>query len=243
MTEQVTASDAIRAALNSDWKEAIRINTLLLKKDTYTLDALSRLAFAYMKTGQLLLAKNTYQKVLKLDQYNHIALKNLQKLSSLKKKHIEKEHGTGMSPMMFLEEPGKTKIVECIHLAPVTVLSTLSAGQEMLLKPKNHCVEIRTPANTYVAALPDDLSFKLIKLIAAGNTYHVLIKSVDKKTLKVMLREIVRGKRFEHQPTFIATTSYTPFARVTPASTHDMPDMTPTGEEEDGGSNEETQEE
>lgn len=237
-----TAADAIAAALRQDWKEAIRINTQLLKTHKNDIDASCRLAFAYMKTGQLQLSKAAYEKVIKLDQYNQIALKNLQKLTTLKKKNIEASDGLSISPLLFLEEPGITKIAECMNLAPITVLSTLSAGQELLLKPKKHCVELRTTGNTYVGALPDDLSFKLNKLIEADNTYQTIIKSVDKKSLKVVIRELTRGKKFAHQPSFIGTTSYAPMSRSGTPTAVDMPDMTPTGEESDDDGKEESEE-
>src|SRR5689334_10626470 len=132
MTQAIpTADAAIAAALAQDWKEAIHINTGLLKINKDDIESLCRLGFAYLKTGQLLAAKRTYQKVLDLDKYNQIATKNLKKMTSLKKKDLENEGTTFMSPMIFLEEPGKTKIVECVHVAPMNVLSTLSAGQEV----------------------------------------------------------------------------------------------------------------
>ncbi|KKW11595.1 MAG: TPR domain protein, partial [Candidatus Gottesmanbacteria bacterium GW2011_GWB1_49_7] len=187
--------------------------------------------------GQFLAARRIYQKVLTLDQYNQIATKNLKKLTSIKKKDIEEKPGTVMSPMIFLEEPGKTKIVECVHVAPSHVLSTLSAGQEVFLKVKNHGVEVRTPNQTYLAALPDDMSFKLQKMIAGGNTYQVIVKMVDKKTLHVLLRELTRGKRFAKQPSFTSTTSYVSFAK---GGGRESVDMTPTGEDGEESPVEET---
>lgn len=236
-----TPSGAIAAALRQDWKEAIRINTQLLKTHKHDIDASCRLAFAYMKTGQLQLAKAAYEKVIKMDQYNQIALKNLARLTTLKKKNMEESDGLTISPLLFLEEPGITKMAECMNLAPISVLSTLSAGQELMLKPKKHCVELRTIGNTYAGALPDDLSFKLNKLIEAGNTYQTIIKSVDKKSLKVVIRELTRGKKFAHQPSFISTTSYAPMSRTGTPTNVDMPDMTPTGED-DGDDKEDAEE-
>ena len=223
-----SADDAIGAALVQDWKKAISINTAILKSDKADIDAYCRLGFAYLKSGQFLAAKRTYQKVLGLDQYNQIATKNLKKLASLKKKDIEDIFCTTLSPMIFLEEPGKTKIVECVHVAPSNVLSTLSAGQEITLKVKPHGVDVRQN-NTYIAALPDDISFKLGRMIAGGNTYQAIIKSVDKKSVKVLLRELTRGKKFAKQPSFTSTTSYVSFAKTT----RENPDMTPTGEDGD----------
>ena len=225
-----TAETAIAAALAQDWKEAIRINLAILKNETDDIESLCRLAFAYLKTGQLLAAKRTYLKVLGLDKYNQIATKNLKKMTTLKKKDMANEASGFMSPMIFLEEPGKTKIVECVHVAPSHVLSTLSAGQEVMLKPKNHCIVVRTSSQTYVAALPDDMSFKLHKMIAAGNTYQAIVKGVDKKSVKIMLRELSRGKKFAKQPSFTSSTSYVSFAK---SGTREIPDMTPTGEDAD----------
>ncbi len=86
-------------------------------------------------------------------------------------------------------------------------------GEEIELKAKNHVVELRSSANVYLAALPDDLSFRLIKFLAVGNTYQALVKSVGKNTLTVFLRELTRGKRFATQPSFATTAMYVPFTR------------------------------
>ncbi|MBI5448749.1 hypothetical protein HY948_00285 [Candidatus Gottesmanbacteria bacterium] len=214
MNDRPTADDAIQAALLQNWKNAIRINSALIDLDKTDIDALCRLAFAYMKTGQVNTSKQTYQKVLRLDAYHQIALKNMKKLGSLSKKDLIKStplHAT--SPLMFLEEPGKTKMVECVHIAPIPVLSRLVSGQEVFLKAKNHVVEVRDEQNRYIAAIPDDLSFKLIKFLAGGNTYKALIKGTDTKSVKIFLREMSRGKKFAQQPSFTSTTSYIPFAK------------------------------
>lgn len=229
-TTPPAAEDAIAAALVQDWKKAIAINTAILKTEKTDLDALCRLGFAYLKSGEILHAKRIYQKVLDLDQYNQIATKNLKKLSTIKKKDIEEGSVGIMSPMIFLEEPGKTKIVECVHVAPSNVLSTLSAGQEVTLNVKKHGVEVRS-GQSYIAALPDDMSFKLNKMIAGGNTYQAIVKAVDKKSVKILLRELSRGKKFAKQPSFTSTTSYVSFAKG--GSGRESMDMTPTGEDTD----------
>ncbi|MBI5619339.1 tetratricopeptide repeat protein [Candidatus Gottesmanbacteria bacterium] len=213
MNMSPTADDAIACALAQQWKEAIRINTALLALDKTDIDALCRLAFAYLKTGKLAAAKTNYQNVLALDPYHQIALKNLKRLGTLKRKDVTGDSMQTISPLQFLEEPGKTKIVECVHLAPVAILSTLVSGQEVTLKAKNHCVEVRDAKNRYLAVLPDDISFKLIKFMGAGNRYHALVKGVEKQSLKVFLRETTRGKRFAHQPSFTPVTSYVSFTK------------------------------
>lgn len=229
MADSATADAAIASALAGDWNEAIRINLAVIKRDDEDINTLNRLAYAYLQKGQVPQAKRWLKKVLDIDPYNHIALKNLQKLTSLKQKDLGKPPDKKVSPLLFLEEPGKTKIVGCVNLAPTHILATLSPGQEVYLKAKNHCVEIRDTHQSYLGALPDDLSFKLIKLLSAGNQYQAVIKGIGKNALTVFIRELARGKRFANQPTFY-TTSYIPLSRVE-ANRVPGPDVTPTGEE------------
>ncbi len=232
MTDITHSAKAVAAALTQNWKEAITINSQILKENEEDLEALSRLAYAFMRSGELSKAKKTYESVLKFDKYNQIALKNLKKLSNLKKDDILAESDKFVSPLMFLEEPGKTKIVECARLAQHQTLLALSSGEEVYLKQKNHCIEIRSSANIYLAALPDDISFKLTRMLDGGNTYQVIIKTIEKNLLKVLLRELSRGKEFASQPSFTSTTSYIPFSKGGSGFTsEDTPDMTPTGEE------------
>lgn len=204
---------AINAALAQNWKEAIRINTALLKTDKTNISFLNRLGFAYLQSGQFTLAKKTFLKVTKFDTYNQIAIKNLKKLGSVRQKDLIKGNKKQVLPMSFLEESGKTKIVECVNAAPMAALATVFPGEEVELKARNHVVEVRNAGNVYLAALPDDLSFRLIKFLAVGNTYQALVQSIGKNTLTVFLRELTRGKRFATQPSFASTAMYVPFTR------------------------------
>lgn len=233
MGDALTANDAIAAALTHDWKQAIHINTLILKLDDGDVAALNRLGYAYAQIGQVAKAKSAIGKVLKRDPYNQIAIKLTKKLSVLNKKPLLRRHTSAtVSPLSFLEEPGKTKIISAVNLAPAQILSLLSPGDELTLKAKNHCVEIRTDTNTYVAALPDDVSFKLIKLMTSGNTYQALIKSVEKKSLVLILREISRGRRFANHPSFSPSSVNVSSLDHVPADHEGVkpPSVAPTGE-------------
>ncbi len=229
----ITKDAAIQAALTGNWKGAIKINEELRKEDERDIDTLNRLAYAYAKNGQITSAKKIFNKVLSLDPYNTIAHKNIALLSHTSRSKTNNSAGSAALPSAFLEDPGKTKLVSCINLATAQVISTLSPGQTVLMKSKNHTVELRSAQNTYLAALPDDISFKLIKLMAAGNTYQVVVKGVEKNSVTVMVRELSRGKRFANQPSFISSTrvTYTPF---TPAESkeEEKPVVVATGEED-----------
>jgi len=210
---QISDAAAISAALAQDWNEAIRINLALLKIDKTNISLLNRLGFAYLQSGQLTLAKKTFLKVTKIDTYNQIAAKNLKKLSSVRQKDLIHPRKSMVAPMSFLEEAGKTKIIECVNVAPIQALSAMAPGDEVEMKAKNHTIEVRSLANNYLGALPDDIAFRLLKFLSAGNTYQMLVKSVDKNSLTVFIRELHRAKKFANQPSFTATAIYVPFTR------------------------------
>lgn len=224
----ITPADAINAALSQNWEEAIRLNLAILEQDPDNLDAYNRLGFAYNQVGNAEKAKKMYESVLKRDQYNQIAQKNLLKLQN---KHTSTGNGATafISPLMFLEEPGKTKIVLCVNPAPANIIASLSCGQEVKMKVKKHCIEIRDDENRYLGALPDDISFKLSRYMDGGNEYKAVIRSIAKNNLTVFIREISRGKHYTNQPSFTSSNTFVASGRVDDV---DKPDTTATGEED-----------
>lgn len=205
MTDLTT--QALNAAASCLWKEAIDFNLIILKSDKDDTEALNRLAHAYKELGQIKESLSSYRKVLKLDRFNPIASKNLKFLQALPKNL--KKTGVTLSPKntseTFLEEPGKTKIVNLINLAPLSILLGLSCASQVNLVIKRRSVNVVSTNGFYLGALPDDLSAKLIKLINGGNRYEAFIKTVAKKTLTVFIRELSRAGRFKNQPTFPVT--------------------------------------
>ena len=201
--EDTNASKAIQCALEQKWPEAIRLNLELVKQNVFDVEALNRLAYAYLKSGDPSLSKTTYQKVLKIDKHNPIAIKILKWLSGVTKKDVH-TNGTHVvpAPTVFLEEPGKTKIVTLVHTAPAKILCNLTTAQKVKLIPKKHSIEVRDDDNDYVGALPDDLAYKLLKFIASGNSYAVYIKGVGQNAVSVFMRELKRGKKYAHIPSF-----------------------------------------
>src|SRR6185437_10139517 len=107
---------AIQATLEGNWELAITINEALLKENPSDIETLNRLAFAYTVVGKTSHAKNAYQKVLEIDIFNPIAIKNLKRLGTSTPSVSINTHQ--LVTNMFLEEIGKTKIVTLINMAP-----------------------------------------------------------------------------------------------------------------------------
>lgn len=200
---------AIQAALTHNWEQAINVNKIILKENENDIGALSRLAYAYLQVGKIKEAKRIYHKILTLDHYNTIAQKNLDKINSLPKRFkvnpAVQNKTNGLTPNLFLEEPGKTKTVTLTNIAPTSIISKLSVGDTVMFFPKKHSIEVRDLHKVYLGALPDDIAFRLLRFIKAGNCYHVCIKNVIKNSISVFIKETKRGKKFVSQPSFISS--------------------------------------
>jgi len=206
------AQEAISAALNGNWEQAKDINEKIVDDDADNADALNRLARAYAELGNLQKAKSTCQKVLKVDPFNTIALKSLEKWKTLKKGDTYVSRPS--QPQTFLEEPGKTKVVSLLFLGDPKLLAKLDTGDEVLLDTHSHRVSITTSDNKYVGRVPDDLSARLRKLTKLGNEYKAFVKSVSTNDIKVFIRETKRIKKLADVPSFpgekIDYVSFTP---------------------------------
>jgi len=213
MTDSTLSDAAVSAALAQNWQKAIAVNKQILQQSSKNIESLNRLGFAYLKTGKTILGKQMFEKVLKLDPYNRIASNNLKKIHAMKKSCADGIHNHPISPFLFLEEPGKTKIVECVNIASTQVLSTLSCGQEVFFKCKKYSIDIRDTKGVYIGALPDDLSFRLLKFTKGGNCYSCHIKRIAKSFVAVFIREISKGKKFQNQSSFTGTASGIPYTR------------------------------
>ena len=206
---QDLTKNAIQKALACDWKEAININKQIIEQNPHDINALNRLAFAYIQIEELTEAKKIYKKIISIDKYNLIAKKNLEKINNLPKqsKHnlSKKSQSTPLSPGLFIEEPGRTKTISLINIAPCGTLYHFNIADPVFLYTKKHSIEIRDSNKKYIGALPDDLVFRLLRLIKAGNKYSAYIKNVGKNNITIFLREEKRGKRFISQPSFTSS--------------------------------------
>lgn len=223
---------AIKAALNSDWQEALKLNQLIIDTDPQNVDALNRQARAYFELGKLSLAKKFYSETLRYDPYNPIATKNLKIIKTFKKDHADgnnhKQHYNGRTEQilasMFLQEPGKTKIVNLIKVAEPQKLSRCFCGMEVEMSIKNRKLTVFDPEGGYLGVIPDDISYKLMRLVKGGNKYQVFVKSIRFNGLSVLIRETLRSKKFKNQPSFLDYRPMTQTADIIPALKNDGED-------------------
>lgn len=189
---QELARKAIQAALSNDWQEALSLNLEILSQDERNVDALNRISQAYIQIGELLRAQESAQRVYLIDPLNPIALKCLEKCKVLKDKDISsiKDNHVSLVHNLFIEEPGKTKIVSLVNTCEPSVLALLSPGETVKMLPRQRRVVVSSMADHYLGKLPDDIAIRIITLTNGGYEFSSHLKSISKKEVKVFIRHI-----------------------------------------------------
>ncbi len=194
---------AIQTALTGDWKNAISLNKKLLDENPQNIDTLNRLALAYAISGRAKDAKDTYQKVLDIDPLNPIALKNAKRL----KEKTFSANKTGNTALQisnnFLEETGKTKVIELVNTAQPKIIQALRTGQFVFLSIKRSRIFVLANENQYIGVLPDDIGKRLIKFLKSGNKYDAYIKSANPHHVVIFIKETKRSSRYKDRPSFL----------------------------------------
>src|SRR3972149_9656314 len=78
-----SSKQAIALAIEGRWREAVAANQSFIESFPDDVDAYNRLGRAHMELGEYSLAREAYEKATKVDPYNTIARKNLNRLSRL----------------------------------------------------------------------------------------------------------------------------------------------------------------
>lgn len=205
------SSRAINAALEARWEDAIKLNRQIIKVDPQNVDALNRQARAYIELGRRNLAKKYYTEALRCDPYNPIAIKNLRIIKSFKSNGRPSINGyTRLSASLFLQEPGKTKIVSLLNVAEPQKLSQMYCGMSVKLNIKNRKIIVVDANGDYLGVLPDDIAHHLIRLLKGGNKFDLIIKAIKVNALSVLIKETFRSKRFRNQPSFLDGSNFQP---------------------------------
>lgn len=225
------AQKAIRAALQGSWNEADSLNRQILKQNPRDTDALNRLARALAELGKSQQARQIYKRVLRLDTYNTIAQRALERLR--KKRKAGKQTKSHPVESSFLEEPGRTKTVALIHLGGEPVISSLDTGEPVTLLPHSHRVSVQTEEGRYIGRFPDDLSRRLIKFIRAGNEYKALVRSVEPNQVKIFLKETKRVPQLANSPSFPSSEKQGYISFTPPDLVHEEKPETASLEEEE----------
>lgn len=200
--KRLNSKQAIALAMQGKWREAIATNKSILELFPDDVDAYNRLGRAYMEKGEYGEAKKSYERSLKLDAYNAIAKKNLLRLSQLKDiSKNPKEHVHTVEPH-FIEEAGKSGVVNLQRLASPKTLARLVAGDKVTLKVDTTNLVAKTTTGEYIGLVELRHAQRLMKLIKGGNIYSAAIINSDDKKVTIIIRETYTHPNLVGQPSF-----------------------------------------
>ncbi len=195
-TLQTLENQAIKAAKDNDWKEAIALNQEILEHSQDNIAALNRLGFALLQLGKLRKASQVFNQVLKLEKHNPIAQKQL---NNIKNKIISSPQFQAQN---FVEEPSKSKIISLSRLSNRQTLESLHVGQELSLRPKNRFISVETLTGVYIGSMPENISLRLSRLITSGNKYLCQLHSSSSHHCSIFVKEIYQSPVNAHKLSF-----------------------------------------
>jgi len=172
--------EAISLAMQGKWREAVSVNQMILDNFPTDVEAYNRLGRALMELGEYARAREAYSKALELDPHNKIARKNLERLEMLGETSAPKhrdEHR--IAPQLFLEETGKSGVVNLVNTASQEVLARMGAGDEVLLKIEGTKLLVTDRDGEYLGEVEPGHARRLIRLMEGGNKYAAAIAGLD----------------------------------------------------------------
>jgi tetratricopeptide (TPR) repeat protein len=184
------SQEAIALAMQSRWQEAITVNQSIIELFPTDIDAYNRLGRAYTELGEFAKAKDAYSRTIKLDPYNSIAKRNLQRLSLLRATKVTvKEERREASPDLFIGEMGKAGVINLKDPAPKEVLAKMAAGNQVYLKVRGRQLVVENEQGEYLGLVEPPHGLRLARLVEGGNKYASAIVNINANSLRVIIRE------------------------------------------------------
>jgi len=191
--------EAIKAALNKNWNEAIALNEKILETLPNDIPTLNRIGICFSMIGENKTATARFEKVLEIDSHNPIAKNNLYRLKTNKETGLANPY---LQTVSFIEEPGKSKVVPLVSQGEPKVFSKLNIGEPVELAASKHKVKVCSGHDEFVGYLPDNISHRLLELLNAGYKYKTIMKSINPKNPQVFIQEIFASKKLKGIPSF-----------------------------------------
>ncbi len=183
------SEQAVALAMQGRWREAIEINNSILADFPQEVNSYNRLGRAYMEIGDYAHAREAYNKALEVDPYNAIAKKNLHRLSIMKEPAKPTEDVEKVEPEQFIEEIGKSGVVNLIAQAPKEIRARIVAGDKVNLKTKGASLTVESQTGEYLGQVDPRQALRLSKLMAGGNRYSATVVSSEEEAMAVIIRE------------------------------------------------------
>lgn len=229
--------DAVKAAIDGRWEDALEINNLILERFGDEEEASNRVGKALTELGRYNDAKAAYERTLGINPLNLIAQRNRAKLEVLaQQKGVKSGAPTRVDLNLFVEEQGKTISTNLEDVADPDVHNKVVAGDIAGLKIEDDTIVAETVRGVRLGTIEPRLARRLIKFMQGGNRYLAAVTSAEPGAVRLMIRETYQDPRFAGKPSFPVRRKkepeFRPYAKESLLLTRDL-DVDAFGEEED----------
>ena len=199
-----SSKQAIALAMEGRWREAVTANQSFIESFPDDVDAYNRLGRAHMELGEYSLAREAYEKATKVDPYNTIARKNLNRLSHLGKTVVDSKGGRQekVEPQQFIEDVAKAGVVNLRRLAPPEILAKTVAGSKVNLKIDGLRLIVENSGGEYLGQVEPRHGQRLLKLMEGGNKYIATIIRSSEEAATIIIREVYQHPSQAGRPSF-----------------------------------------
>lgn len=188
-SKKTRVDNAVKLASDNRWEEALTANHELLEAFGDDVSTFNRLGKAYLELGRYAEARGAYGRSVEIDPGNAIARKNLDRLSNVDVDEEAPLARGGVDPSLFVEETGKTAIVQLLRPAPPEVLGKLTTGDKVQLAPEGRALMVLSSDGEHLGQIETRLGLRLVNFLSGGNRYEAAVIAIDQQQVRVIIRE------------------------------------------------------
>ena len=184
---------AIALAMKNRWPEAVAMNRSLIDDFPGDLESYNRMGRALTELGRIDEAREAFRRVLEVSPHNTIARKNLDRLDQLGDNLPRHQPTNRRAARAFIGESGKTLVTSLVNVAPPKSLARLTPGDDVNLELAGRRLNVREEASgEELGQVESKTASRLKRLMSGGNRYAATVKSVDDRTVTIIIREVYK---------------------------------------------------
>jgi tetratricopeptide (TPR) repeat protein len=194
--------EAIQAALESRWQDAVAINRALIDRHGGDDETYNRIGKALTELGEHQPALDAYSQSLQLNPLNVIAQKNVRKLQLLLDSRAKLGGAKGAIDVdLFAEEPGKSALT-VLNPPRSGVVAVVAPGDVVELHLQDGGLQAQTTPGVVLGDVDSKIARRLVPLIGSGNRYTAVVARVEESQIEIIIREAFQSTENARKSSF-----------------------------------------
>jgi tetratricopeptide (TPR) repeat protein len=194
--------EAIQAALESRWQDAVAINRALVERHGGVEETFNRIGKALTELGEHQAALDAYSQALQINPENVIAQKNVRKLRLLLESRERIAGAKGAIDVdLFAEEPGKSALT-VLNPPKSGVVIVVAPGEVVELHLQDGGLQAQTTAGVVLGDVDSKIARRLVPLISTGNRYTAVVARVEESQIEIIIREAFQSTENARKSSF-----------------------------------------